>query len=158
MPFRNHLCFSIFELSKGVLMINTYIILCDICVFGCFLWAHLTATGSTGPCITRQRACCSTDMNFGVKLFFKKLFHSTLYNGCDYSCMLGFKLIHVSKRGPCSRHDKTSWNITVWYLLFPACRMLYAHIVWSYHMGNHINETRIDRQPVFAAIFVIALN
>ena len=33
-----------------------------------------------------------------------KLFHPTLYDGCNYLSMLGFKLIHVSKRGPrCSR-------------------------------------------------------
>ena len=29
-----------------------------------------------------------------------KLFHPTLYNGCNYLSMLGFKLIHVSKRTP----------------------------------------------------------
>ena len=29
-----------------------------------------------------------------------KSFHPTLYNGCDYSIMLGSKLIHVSERGP----------------------------------------------------------
>ena len=28
-----------------------------------------------------------------------KLFHPTLYNGCDYVSMLGSKLIHVSKGG-----------------------------------------------------------
>ena len=27
-------------------------------------------------------------------------FHPTFYNGSDYLFMLGFKLIHVSKRGP----------------------------------------------------------
>ena len=29
-----------------------------------------------------------------------KLFHPTLYNGCNYIYMLGLKLNHVNKRGP----------------------------------------------------------
>ena len=30
-----------------------------------------------------------------------KYFHLTLYRACDYLCMLGLKLNHVSKRGHC---------------------------------------------------------
>ena len=38
-----------------------------------------------------------------------KLFHPTLYNGCNYLSMLGLKLNHVSKRGPlCS----SPWSLT----------------------------------------------
>ena len=29
-----------------------------------------------------------------------KKFHPTVYNGCNYLCMLGLKLNHVSKSGP----------------------------------------------------------
>ena len=35
-----------------------------------------------------------------------KLFHPTLYNGCDDLSMLGLKLIHVSERGPMKQFEK----------------------------------------------------
>ena len=41
-------------------------------------------------------------------------FHRTLYTGCKYLSMLGFQLIYVNKRGPCSfdcRRDDTAMNV-----------------------------------------------
>ena len=35
---------------------------------------------------------------------------ATLYNGCNYLSMLGFKLIHISKRGPSKQF---SWKETI---------------------------------------------
>ena len=40
-----------------------------------------------------------------------KLFHRTLYDGCNYLSMLGLKLIHVSKRGP--------WSFQVGLITYP---------------------------------------
>ena len=41
-----------------------------------------------------------------------KLFHLTLYNGCNYLSMLGLKLNHTSKMGPW-RHQKPSLQQTL---------------------------------------------
>ena len=38
----------------------------------------------------------------------------TLYNKCNYFFMLGFKLIHVTKRGPKGMSMKTSQGPTIW--------------------------------------------
>ena len=42
-----------------------------------------------------------------------KLFHPTLYNACDYSSMLGMKLIHVSK----SNHRSTIRGIVCAFII-----------------------------------------
>ena len=47
-----------------------------------------------------------------------KLFHPIHYNGCNYLCMLGLKLNHVSKRSP--RQQATSGTNVVSYDSMPS--------------------------------------
>ena len=66
-----------------------------------------------------------------------KLFHRTLYNGCDYISMLGLKLIHFCKRGPSSTFLNTKitrmqvagvqWPVTVQSSL---C-LVYTQLIWN---------------------------
>ena len=45
-----------------------------------------------------------------------KYLHTTLYNGCNYLSMLGLKLNHVSKRGPCglwATRKSAGLNLTI---------------------------------------------
>ena len=45
------------------------------------------------------------------RLGMDKYFHPTHYNGCNFSSMLGLKVIHVSKRGPLvALLDRQKWN------------------------------------------------
>ena len=46
-----------------------------------------------------------------------KSFRPTLYWACDYLSMLGFKLNHVSKRGPSWCLQSTQYNQTIWFLI-----------------------------------------
>ena len=48
---------------------------------------------------------------FGGSLEMDKWFHPTLYNVCNYVSMLGLKLIHVNKSGPC-RYQKSLSYVT----------------------------------------------
>ena len=50
------------------------------------LWISSNRTGTT---ILREN-----------KRFFVVFLHELCYNGCNYFCMLGLRLIHVDKRGP----------------------------------------------------------
>ena len=45
--------------------------------------------------------------NWTVKPTMDTLFYPTLYNGCNYLSMLGLKLNHVSKGGPCTWRQQT---------------------------------------------------
>ena len=55
-------------------------------------WNHLS--------IPKLQRCLRTD----------KEFHSNLYWACDYLFILGVKLIHAGKRGPCSPTRKSPMN------------------------------------------------
>ena len=94
-----------------------------------------------------------------------KLFHSTRYHGYNYLSMLGFKLIHVSKRGPryCS-----GWYITLiiqnsgkfryllwdfssrvkpaWWLDFGQICLCKCSIGWILH-SHPSNTSLIDTHP-----------
>ena len=65
-----------------------------------------------------------------------KWFHPTFYNGCHLS-MLGFKLNHISKRGP--RQSVYSW-IHVLYLTCPSGAL-------HWHWGNHTIAPVPVKQP-----------
>ena len=52
-------------------------------------------------------------LNFCLSLLFHR--HSTLYNGFDYISMLGFKLIHVSKRGYWPPYSTRNSDVLWWH-------------------------------------------
>ena len=76
-----------------------------------------------------------------------KLFDSTLYNGCDYLSMLGFKLIHVSEKGDSpqfSLHKTTRCNLIYHLQESQGCvirKMLYTEI----HGGFCLFRTPVDK-------------
>ena len=61
------------------------------------------------------------------KVGMDKWFHLTLYNGCVYLFMMGFKFNHVSKRGP------------RWTLLYETFKMTWKRFPHSWHFVGGIH-------------------
>ena len=67
-----------------------------------------------------------------------KWFHPTLYDGCNYLCMLGLKFIHVSKGGPSINHPsdwaKGSLLWMQWWILSHDVKSSYHQISYIIHI------------------------
>ena len=74
-------------------------------------------------------------------------FHPTLYNGCNYLSMLGFKLIHVSKRGHrvsqilggerlLNKQYLVSGSLNLWFKM-NGCGKKYPNNGHNYHDVTH---------------------
>ena len=64
-----------------------------------------------------------------------RLFHPTLY--CNYLCMLGFKLYHVSKRGLCWYNLMRKFRLTSFYNSETSC--------WLYQQFQYFQLTGYKR-------------
>ena len=59
----------------------------------------------------------------------------TLYNGCNYLSMLGLKLIHVNKRGPC-------WSKVIEWK-FPHYILMIVQMIDAAHLHDCVNNSSI---------------
>ena len=91
-----------------------------------------------------------------------KQFHPTLYSTCDYLSMLGFKLNHVSKRGP-SASAPSCWPTCSWtmisqpqrvkvWLLISRCTLNYCQHCFNSDsaLGWRAPKTATSATPVSA--------
>ena len=92
-----------------------------------------------------------------------KLFHTTVYNGCNYLSMLGLKLNHVSKSGQRDEtvgHDKYWFSVkflphtagsSMHFLCGP--HMLYPENWVSFQQHNHhLEETELLCSTAYRAL------